>query len=138
VIILLCQGLIFENVDDTEYNNKVITSFGVLIIVLLLGTFILSFVKMFKRIYQHDVQVIVSLNAMKYFSSEAQQELMQALIDKQIENLSDVNVSQAHLVRYFGKEVLDQIYAAVDSANTLTQTDVNSLNMNANRYAYAQ
>jgi hypothetical protein len=127
IVVLLCQGLIFEIMDDPERVNNIVMFFGVFIVVLLTGTVVLSFVRMFFKILRNQTPLVIPLSAVRNLSNEAKKEVMQLLINKQMESFAEVNISQADLARNLGKDYLVQIYFAVDASNALTQNDVIAL-----------
>jgi hypothetical protein len=127
IVVLLCQGLIFEIMDDPERVNNIVMFFGVFIVVLLTGTVVLSFVRMFFKILRNQTPLVIPLSAVRNLSNEAKKEVMQLLINKQMESFAEVNISQADLARNLGKDYLVEIYFAVDASNALTQNDVIAL-----------
>jgi hypothetical protein len=121
IIVLLCQGLIFETSDDDTINNAVFLFFGTLMSILVVGTLSVSVARGLYRTFKKDFPVLIPRKAFELLSEDASKELMQFMIDLKMEKFDAVEFSSPVLSKYLkNQDVLNEIYSAVDGAENLT------------------
>jgi hypothetical protein len=88
VILLLCQGLIFQN--DSEIEGLAVSFLGITMVLILLGTLLFCMAKLLRDIVRNEKAVLISKVAMSRYPQDLQQEIMREFSTHEVERTGQI------------------------------------------------
>lgn len=97
LLVMLCQGLIFES--DGQVEMSAVSGFGLLIVVLLVGALGITLTNFLRRLISGQHMIVIPQNAIHYLSKEACQELFDLHSQIQVERVGSLQIDRATLIK---------------------------------------
>jgi hypothetical protein len=96
VVILLCQGLIFEN--DAEIQENAILFFGVTAAMIMIAAVVMSLINTVKRMfYNRGHDLVISKSAMSALTSEDKQQILQIFSEEEAKQNGSIQIRRQKL-----------------------------------------
>lgn len=121
LLVLLCQGLIFQN--DSEIGNVAYNGFGILIIVLIVGTTCLTSFRVILRLLKGGKSIQITQRAFKLMESGTVEEISYLHSEQIVNDSGSIEVPKYALEKEVSPEVFKEIMSICSLIGTASNQE---------------
>jgi hypothetical protein len=138
IIMLLCQGLIFETSNDTFQSETAFAFFGVLTLLIVCCALTTSMIRTVKNLLRKQRELSVKYKCFHQIPENVRKDILDVYIAAQISQHTNLQLDKNFLSANLPHEMLQEIYSAVDRADELETNKLSRLAEDINRNSYAR
>lgn len=110
VVVLLCQGLIFENENP---NSSYVFGFGVLVVVFLTGTLLMTSLHLIRRMLKNHKPIVIPKQALQVLSPDFIAEIFNIHSFSEVNSFGSLEINRRVLLKRLTQPEQEELFALI-------------------------